>query len=423
VNEVPIGRIAAVEFSTVDKKSAEDETPVRLCNYTDVYYNSVVSEDLDFMNATATTEEIRRFTLRAGDVLVTKDSETPDDIAVAALVDNDLPGVLCGYHLAIIRPNKSKVDPRYLFWALNGLSVREQAAAAATGVTRFGLREDALRRLRVWLPSLKDQHVIAGLLDTETARIDALIEKKRRMVSLLRDAMQARTDELVLGLSVDSSDPSPSGFFPRVPSHWLETQIRHVGVDVQTGPFGSQLHADEYVEGGWPVVNPANLVAGRIVPISSMTISDDKRAELSRHILRRADIVFGRRGEMGRVGLVTEAEAGWICGTGSLRLRLSAAHFSPGYLKLLIESAPSRAYLQTGSIGSTMDNLNEDVVRSMPVLVPPLDEQSEIVKQVSVLRERIAALTALLERQIALLQEHRQALITAAVTGELEIAA
>ena len=110
-------QIANIRFSSVDKKSVEDERVVRLCNYTDVYYNQVVTADLSFMEATATNDQVTRFGLLADDVLITKDSETAEDIAIAVYVPDNLPGVLCGYHLAIIRPRHG-TDGKYLFWSL-----------------------------------------------------------------------------------------------------------------------------------------------------------------------------------------------------------------------------------------------------------------------------------------------------------------
>jgi type I restriction enzyme S subunit len=113
LGEIPaswaIGRlkvVACVQLSNVDKKSVEGQTTVRLCNYTDVYYHAHLTLDLDFMVATATQDQVRRFSLRQGDVLITKDSESWTDIAVPAVVTRDLPGVLCGYHLAHIRPHQ-----------------------------------------------------------------------------------------------------------------------------------------------------------------------------------------------------------------------------------------------------------------------------------------------------------------------------
>jgi type I restriction enzyme S subunit len=115
--------IASVQFSSVDKHSIDGEEPVRLCNYVEVYYNDFIKEGLEFMSATATRSEAARFQLRHGDVLVTKDSEAWDDIAVPAYVAEQLDGVLCGYHLAHIRTDLRKLLGEYLFRAFSSSSV------------------------------------------------------------------------------------------------------------------------------------------------------------------------------------------------------------------------------------------------------------------------------------------------------------
>jgi len=131
--------IATVTLSNVDKKTHEIEEPVRLCNYVDVYYNERITSDLDFMEATATHDEISKFSLRSGDVLITKDSEAWDDIAVPAYVPSDLDGILCGYHLAQVRPRDGRVDGEYLFRAFLARRINDQFRVAATGITRYGL--------------------------------------------------------------------------------------------------------------------------------------------------------------------------------------------------------------------------------------------------------------------------------------------
>lgn len=110
-----IKHITDVRFSGVDKHFHDHETPVRLCNYTDVYKNDRITNDMDLMRATATAAEIARLTLKAGDVILTKDSETPDDIGVPAWVPEDLPGVVCAYHLGLLRPVSDRVLGEFLF--------------------------------------------------------------------------------------------------------------------------------------------------------------------------------------------------------------------------------------------------------------------------------------------------------------------
>ncbi len=167
--------LASIRNSNVDKKSHDDEQAVLLCNYVDVYYNEYITESVEFMRATATVDEIRRFSLRKGDVLITKDSETWDDIAVPAFVDRNLEGVLCGYHLAQIRPYEDVVDGEYLFRAFASHAIRDQFRVAANGITRFGLSRDHISSAIFPVPPLQEQRAIALFLRRETKRIDRLV--------------------------------------------------------------------------------------------------------------------------------------------------------------------------------------------------------------------------------------------------------
>jgi Fic family protein len=159
--------LASVQLSNVDKKSVEGEEPVKLCNYTDVYYNERITSHLEFMTATASREQARRFSLRAGDVLITKDSESWTDIAVPALVAEDLRDVLCGYHLAHVRPGRGCVGA-FLCRAFSAIGPRNQFHVAANGITRFGLGGDAIRTGMLAMPPEPEQRAIAAFLDRET---------------------------------------------------------------------------------------------------------------------------------------------------------------------------------------------------------------------------------------------------------------
>ena len=111
---VRLGNVAEVSFSGVDKKAVEGEVPVELCNYTDVFYNRRIRTGMEFMAATATPVECARWALMQGDVLFTKDSETPDEIGIPSYVADDLPNVLCGYHLGLARPSPATVSGAFL---------------------------------------------------------------------------------------------------------------------------------------------------------------------------------------------------------------------------------------------------------------------------------------------------------------------
>lgn len=174
--EARLFNVADVRVSTVDKHTKEGEVPVRLCNYVDVYKNELVENDFDFMAATCTGDELRRFRVRVGDVLFTKDSETADDIGIPAFIASTAADLVCGYHLALARPNIKLVDPKFLFWRLNSKPAFDYWSTRANGVTRVGLRQDDIRHLPLGvLPSVEEQRAIAGFLDQETAQIDAML--------------------------------------------------------------------------------------------------------------------------------------------------------------------------------------------------------------------------------------------------------
>lgn len=167
-----IDHVADVFFSNVDKHTIEEEQPVRLCNYVDVYKNEKITANLDFMKATAEPREIKKFQIRHHDVLSTKDSETPDDIAITALVAEDIPDVLCGYHLAMMRPRSNRLFGPYLAWVHASKQFRAQYEARAVGVIRFGLPQYAFREARIPLPPRQEQERIAAYLDASCTSID-----------------------------------------------------------------------------------------------------------------------------------------------------------------------------------------------------------------------------------------------------------
>ena len=184
---VNLGDVIDLRLSSVDKKSKADEQPVQLCNYMDVYNNSFVRASMDFMTATATEREIAKCSLAAGDVVITKDSEKYNDIGVPALVREDVPNLVCGYHLAILRPRLSEVDGTYLFYALATDEAQQQFHSFANGITRFGLRKADIGLVEIPLPSISEQRAIAHVLGT----LDDKIELNRRMNETLEEMARA----------------------------------------------------------------------------------------------------------------------------------------------------------------------------------------------------------------------------------------
>ena len=184
---VALADLIDLQLSSVDKKSKVNEQAVQLCNYTDVYNNSFIHSGMDFMPATATEREIARCSLSSGDVVITKDSEKHDDIGVPALVREDVPNLVCGYHLGILRPRLSQIDGTYLFYALSADVTQHQFHSFANGITRFGLRKADIGLVEIPLPPLPEQRAIAHILGT----LDDKIELSRRMNETLEEMARA----------------------------------------------------------------------------------------------------------------------------------------------------------------------------------------------------------------------------------------
>ena len=197
--EAELRTVADVHFSSVDKLIYPSEQPVRLCNYIDVYKNDYITGGLEFMRASATQPEIDRFGLEVGDVIITKDSETPDDIGVPAVVDYAAPDLVCGYHLGLIRRDKSKVDPTFLAKQIGHHRIARYFGRQANGLTRYGLPIGAVERTLLWLPNPDEQRAVGNifrLVDAAIAKTEAVIAKLKQVrAGLLHDILTCGLDE------------------------------------------------------------------------------------------------------------------------------------------------------------------------------------------------------------------------------------
>ena len=284
---LPLKRLSAIRSSNVDKVVEDNEIPIRLCNYVDVYYNDQIHPALEFAAGSAKQSEIDRFGLRPGDVLITKDSETPDDIAVPALVVQGADDLVCGYHLALLRPNPSRLNGTFLFYALKSRSLQAAFSVLAQGITRFGLTLNGIGSVPVPLPDLPTQKAIADFLDRKTARIDQLIEKKQRMVEVLGEKRQAVISRAVTkGLDADvPMKDSGVVWLGDIPVHWDVKQLRRAIMFQR----GHDLPTDEREE-------------GEVVIVSSSGVSSTH----SRAIAKAPGIVTGRYGTIGQFHLINQ---------------------------------------------------------------------------------------------------------------------
>ena len=402
---IPLKHVADIRYSNVDKKTLDGQIPVKLCNYTDVYYNQRIVDEMPFMDASATAEQVAAFTLRADDVLLTKESETADDIGVSSLVTADLPGVLCGYHLAIVRPRPTAIIGRYLRWALVSTPSRQQFEVAATGVTRFGLRQDSVAGMLVHVPRLDEQRAIADYLDAETARIDAIVDSRRRQLILV-------AERFVAGVASAVSS-SPRGRL----GHYLSS------IEQGWSPVAGEGLRDSDSE--WGVLKLSAITGGVFRAKEHKTMAEDPGV-YARYEVLPGDLLMTRANTPELVGDVAHADAPprrLLISDLIYRLRYIPAKADGRYLAFVLSTSEVRGQLAAIARGSSqsMVKLRGSDIRGIDIPIPSLEQQQAISSVLQAASGDAQRLAECLSRQLELLQERRQALITAAVTGQVEI--
>ena len=187
---------------------------------------------------------------------------------------------------------------------------------------------------------------------------------------------------------------------------WASVTLGEVSTNIQTGPFGSQLHQSDYSDGGVPVVMPKDLVDGHISEDSIARASMSHVDRLSRHKIEVGDILYSRRGDVGRCAFATEVEQGWLCGTGCLRVTIDQSKAIPKFIFYQLQKAETIGWVEKHAVGSTMLNLNTSILGSVPIELPSMAEQQMIVHVLSAYDDLIENN----QKQIKLLEEAAQRL-------------
>lgn len=174
-----------------------------------------------------------------------------------------------------------------------------------------------------------------------------------------------------------------------------------VGGTTRTGPFGSQLHESDYLSEGIPVVMPQDIAGGKVSIEQIARIGQADVSRLAQHKLHAGDIVYGRRGDIGRRALITKREDGWLCGTGCLRISLGDAVLDPLFLFYYLGQPKVVKWIANQAVGATLPNLNTTIIRSVEINYPCLPIQRKIAGILAAYDELIENNT----RRIAILEE------------------
>jgi type I restriction enzyme S subunit len=420
IGEVPkewevrrLRNVCKMLVSNVDKLSKPLEYPIRLCNYVDVYKNEFITSDIQFMEATASNDEIRRFSIKIDDVIITKDSEDWLDIGVPALVKYEDKKLICGYHLAILRPKKS-TSGQFLHRALLSQYIRTQFSVQANGVTRYGISHGAILGTFIVIPPLREQTRIAHFLDQKNTQIEHAIAQKERLIELLKERRQI----LIHNAVTRGLDPNlrmkDSGveWIGEVPEHWVVVR-NYVIFEERNEPGNDHL----------PILSISIHTA-----VSSGELSDEDNI---RGKIRIEDKSSYKAVKINDVSF--NMMRAWQGAIGAVRTN---GMVSPAYVvakpKIEIDADFFEFQYRTANFIQQMDRFSKGITdfrkrlywqefKQLVTVLPPLREQKAVSEFIINLDGKINKAISLKQSEIEKLKEYKATLINSAVTGKIKL--
>jgi len=386
--------IAEANPSNIDKKSKDDEQEVYLCNYVDVYKNEAIHSDMDFMKATASKDQISKFILKQGDVILTKDSESANDIGIPAYVAESFDNVVCGYHLTHITPKS--IQGEYLFRQFQCSFQQSYFEVSANGVTRFGLGTDKFTSALVIIPTKLEQTSIATYLDRKTAEIDSIIVNKRKLIALYEEEKQTIINQAVTRGVDKTVKLKPSGveWLGDIPEQWEVKRLRHV-TDMKSGDGITSENIKDV--GDYPVFG-GNGLRGYF---DSFTHEGDY-------------VLIGRQGAL--CGNINYATGKFWASEHAIVCTLKGNHITNWFGEVLRTMNLNQYSVSAAQPGLSIENL-----KALQLPVPPIDEQQTIVTHIKQECSRLDTLIEKYKKQIELFQEYRTTLISEVVTGKVKV--
>ncbi len=306
-------------------------------------------------------EQMNKGVVRKDDIIVVKDGATTGK---TSFVGSEFPFefAVINEHVFIVRL-KEDVLPKFAFYKLFSSTGHKEILEDFRGAAQGGISSGFLDKVNFPIPPLPEQQAIVSKIE----ELLSDLENGKQQLQTAQQQLKVYRQSLLKWAFENSN--------------FKEYILNDVTEKIQIGPFGTQLHKEDYVENGIPLINPMHIKNGNIEADYSYSITKEKRNSLPNYILAEGDVIMGRRGEMGRCGLVAKKESGWFCGTGSLYFRPDAKKLNSLFLYYYLSSQPVKKYLDDNAGGTTMANLNLKIVNEIPIPLPSLKEQQHIVSE------------------------------------------
>lgn len=340
--------------------------------------------------------------LREGDIIIEKSGGGPrQPVGRPVYFDKNVGEYSFCNFTSMLRVADSDVLPLYLHRCLYYLYV--SGATESLQSYTIGLRNLDFKGyldLDIPIPPLPEQKRIVAKIDAAFEKIDKLKANAERNLKNAKELFQSALDKAM-----------------RPKKGWVEKRLGEVAT-IRVGPFGSSLHKADYVPKGVPLINPCHMRDSKIDSNITTCVSTAKANELKEYRVCEGDIVFARRGEIGRLAFVSEREEGYLCGTGSLFARFYEK-IDSRFLYYAFSTKTFVSTLEKLSTGTTMKSINSSALESMSFAVPSVQEQRQIVKRLDFLAEKVKVLEQHYTRQIADCAEMRQSVLRDAFEGRL----
>lgn len=353
--------------------------------------------------------------------MITKDSETWNDIGVPALVEFSANDLICGYHLALLRPLKEMLNGAYLFRTLQSPAIAHQFYVSANGITRYGLSHYGIKTALLALPPPAEQTAIVRYLDHADRQIRRYVGGKEKLIGLLEEQRQAVVQRAVTrGLDPDVRlKPSGVDWLGDVPAHWEVVQVKRY-YSIQLGKM-LQNRPTSPTDVQAPYLKAKNVQWFSVDTTDEQTMWADPD-EIRQYGVQTGDLLVCEGGEGGRCGLVEEIQPGYIIQNALHRVR-SSPNCRNDYLLYVMSTVARTGWLDATNSRATIAHFTAEKFGSLTIPIPPLPEQVGIAEYLDKATADIDTAVAHARREIELLREYRIRLIADVVTGKVDVRA
>ncbi len=315
---------------------------------------------------------------------------------------------------------KSKIiNNQYLYYWLQ--AYRTEIIRLSSGGGQPNINQEKVSSLKVSAPVLNDQTLIVAFLDHETAKIDNLIEKQQQLIELLKEKRQAVISHAVTkGLNPDvPMKDSGVEWLGEVPEHWNVKKLKYACASIIAGPFGSSITKDMYVNDGYKVYGQEQVIPNDF-NIGDYFISTKDFEKLSRYEINAGDILISCVGTFGKIAVFPDWARVGIINPRLIKATL-APKMNPSFIREFLKSTVVSKQFELLSRGGTMGVINIAILNEIMISIPPIEEQNSINEFIHSQKKKFFELIDNANSQINLLQERRTALISAAVTGKIDV--